>query len=212
MPGAKLQSASLVTSAGATAPTSLVTPETPTPQAPSGFPSVGTFGGYTSGASFVVPRVKFKASTSYVLTAVWQTATGTATQTVPFKTAATDLNSQIAAYERVAEKPAAQTGVPTGTIIPALHGHRLSIKASGIAIGQTIRIRIERCPSKECRPREVQIPWRLTLTLRSPVTNVTFPRLSTGFRSVLTLYTPTFTVDGDRVDGQVTGATLASPG
>lgn len=212
MLGAKLQSASLVTSAGATAPTSLVTPETPTPEAPSGFPSVGTFGGYTSGASFVVPRVKFKASTSYVLTATWQTAAGTATQTVPFTTAATDLNGQIAAYERAAEKPPAQRGVATGTIIPALHGHRLSIKASGIALGQTIRIRIERCPSRRCLPHEVQIPWRLTLKLRLSVTNVTFPRLATGFRSVLTLYTPTFTVDGDRVDSQVIGVTLTGRG
>jgi len=202
-----LQSAILATAAGATVPTSLVTPETPTPQPPSDFPSVGTFGGYTS-ASFVVPRVKFTANTSYVLTATWQTATGTATQTVPFKTAATDLNGQIAAYERVADKPAAQTGLPTGTITPALLGHRLTIKASGIAIGQKIRLRIERCSSKRCLPREVQIPWRLRVKLRSPLTVVSFPRLSTGFRSVLTLYTPTFTIDGDRVDSQVTGVML----
>ncbi len=208
MPGAKLQAATLATTTGVTVPTSLVTPETAAPESPAGFPSVGTFGGYTA-ASFVVPRVKFKANTSYVLTATWQTSVGTATQTVSFKTAATDLNGQIAAYERVAEKPAAQTGVPTGTIIPTLHGHRLSIRASGIAIGQTIRIRIERCRSKRCLPKEVQIPWRLAVKLRSPVTTVTFPRLATRFRTVLTVYTPTFTVDGDRVDGQVTGVTLS---
>jgi hypothetical protein len=207
-PGAKLQTATLASTAGAAVPTSLVTPETAAPQSPSGFPSVGAFGGYTS-ASFVVPRVRFKANTSYVLTAIWQTVAGSATQTVPFKTAATDLNGQIAAYERIAEQPVAQAGLPTGTITPSLHGRQLSIKASGIAIGQTVRLLIERCRTKRCMPRQVQIPWRLAVRLRSHVTNVTIPRLPTSLWSTINLTTRTFTVNGNRVYGQGTGVTLS---
>ena len=203
---AKLQSATLTSSAGATVPTRDITPESSAPPSAPGFAPSATFG-YI--ASYVVPRTKFEADTSYVLSAVWQNGEGaTTTQTVSFETAATDLNGQIAAYEREVAKPAARSGVPLGAITPTLHGRRLSIKASGVGIGRSIRIRVERCPTKRCRPGEVQIPWRVTVTLSTPITNIRLPRLATGFRSVLTVYTPAFTTGGDRVGEQVTGADL----
>lgn len=204
---ARLQSATLMTAAGATVPTSLVTPETPTPESPSGFPSVSTFGGYTN-ASFVVPRVKLIKDTSYMLAATWQGPEGMTTQTVPFKTAATDLNGLIAAYEATAKTPAVTTPTTTGTVTPTLHERRLSIKATGIAVGHTVRIQIERCPSRRCLPGEVQIPWRRTVRLQSATTAVIVPRLARGFRSVLTLYVNGFTIDGERVDSEVTGTTI----
>lgn len=204
---AVLVSARLATAAGATVPVSLVTPATPTPQSPSSFPAVTTFGGYTE-ASFVVPRVKFMKDTSYVLTATWQGLGGTTTQTIPFKTAATDLNGLIAAYEASAKTPGVTSAASLGTVTPALQGHRLTIKATGAAVGQTVRIQIERCPSRRCSPREVQVPWRRTVRLRSATTTVIVPSLARGFRSVLTLYLKGFTIDGHRVDSEVTGTTL----
>ena len=200
---ATLQAATLTASGGGTVPTSIVTPGTPTPNPPANFPASTSFSDYTR-ASFVVPRVKFAANTTYTLTATWRGSSGTMTQSVTFTTATGTLNQLISAAEIKAGPSAAET---IGSITPRLKAGRLTITATGIAVGRTVRVQIERCPSKRCARKEVQRPWRRAVRLAA-TTTLRVPKLRRGFMSVLTVYVSGFRVSSGRVASEVTGVLL----
>jgi hypothetical protein len=210
-PGAELQTATLATTKGARVPTSLVTPETPTPPSPAGWPTVGTFRGYTT-ASFVVPRVKLKANTSYVLTATWQTDSGAATQTVPFKTAATDLNNALTAFlqERIEERIAQVTGIEPGSFTPTLTGRTLTIQATGLAIGRAMTVKMVSCAMRgKCMylgPSHVLLNRAVRLTT-TPV-RLVIPRTPRGKRSYLGLSIAPFKVKGEHIYPYSTSAVI----
>lgn len=168
---ASLTAATLTTAEGSSVPTSLVTPETPTPPSPANFPSVTTFGGYTT-ASFVVPRTKFKPNTSYFLTATWQNREGAAsTQTVQFTTAATDLAGQVEA----AEKAVQDANIESGTFTPVLKGRTLTITATGLAVGRNLSVQMMRCTYSECGNHVEQVTFDRTLRLAATAVRVKIP-------------------------------------
>jgi hypothetical protein len=192
---AKLTAATVTTAAGAPIPTSLVTPGTPTPPAPSNFPSVPTFGGYTT-ASFVMPRAKFKPNTAYTLTATWQNSQGaTSTQTVTFTTAATDLSRQIEAVERAFQ----DAGIESGTFTPVLNGRTLTITATGLAIGRNLTVQMLRCTYSECGNHVEQVTFERTVRLAATALRVKMPLAPRGKRSTLELVMRPFHVKGRMV-------------
>jgi hypothetical protein len=81
---ATLQSASLQGPAGESAPVRVVTPSTPAPLMPAGWPIWETIGG-----DYVIPVAALKFATAYVLTATWADSMGAQyVQTVHFTTVA----------------------------------------------------------------------------------------------------------------------------
>ena len=189
---AKLTAATVSAAGGGPVPTSLVTPETPTPPAPANFPSVPTFGGYTN-ASFVLPRTKLKPNTSYTLTATWQNSQGAnSTQTVQFTTAATDLSKQIEAAERAFQ----DAGIESGTFTPVLNGRTLMITATGLAVGRKLTVEMLRCTYSECGNHVDQVTLDRAVRLATTPVRVKIPLPPRGKRSSLELVMTPFHVKG----------------
>lgn len=81
-------SVTLRSAAGSSVEVRVAGPETPSPQTPAGFPEVGTVGGYSGGATFIIPVHPLAANTAYTLSAAWQPPTGPPLQqNVSFTTA-----------------------------------------------------------------------------------------------------------------------------
>jgi hypothetical protein len=192
---AKVIGATVSAAGGAAVPTSLVTPETPTPPAPANFPSVPTFGGYTN-ASFVLPRTKFKPNTSYTLTATWQNnEAAQSTQTVQFTTAATDLSRQVEA----AEKAVQDAGIKSGTFTPVLNGRTITITATGLAVGRSLTVQMLRCTYSECGNHVDQVTFDRRVRLAATPVRVKIPLAPRGKRSTLELVMRPFRVKGRMV-------------
>jgi hypothetical protein len=199
-PNAKLQSATLSTAGGAKVPVSLVTPETPAPPSPPDWPASSTFGAF-SDASFVVPRVKFKANTSYVLTATWQTAAGSHAQIIPFMTAAPTVEfAGPPDLENVALEHLIQT-VSVGSYTPTLSGRTLTIQATGHAVGRVMTVKMFTCSTRgKCvylGPSHV--PLERTVRLATTPVRLVIPVTPRGKRSYLGLSMAPFKVEGRQV-------------
>ncbi len=190
---AKLQNATLTSATGSTVSTKDITPESPAPPSAPGFVPSATFG-FT--ASYVVPTTKFKPDTTYVMTATWQNGQGvSSTQTVQFKTAATDLNGLIEADEKAAQF----AGIETGAFTPTLKGRVLTIVATGLAIGRNVTAQMLHCPIVECGVHPDEVSFKRTIRLSATAVRLKIPQPPRGKRSVLELLMAPFRVKGKSV-------------
>jgi hypothetical protein len=191
---ASLSSATLVTSSGAPAAIRVATPQTPSPAQPPGFPHVSTIGEYSNGASFVIPVQPLAASTSYVLTAIWQPSSGLPlTQTIRFTTATL---GQL--KFRTSGKRLIVSGTPTV-------GQQVIIDAAwGITVCAERR---HPCPATAIR-REFYAPTKRTVRLTKPSVSLVLPRrarATTVFEVFVTM--PEFEAYGQRWESNTLSAT-----
>jgi hypothetical protein len=193
-PGASLQGATLRTSAGVGVPIKVVTPSTPAPPSPPPFPTASTYGFYTH-ASFVIPTVKFRPRTTYVLTATWTRQIAPSTQTVTFSTGSTDFNGQILA----AEDAILFAGAGHGTVTAKLSPKKLVVLAAGVAIGQSLQLTIEPCGRFGCFSSH---PWSRVIRLTASPTRLTIPMPRSGRRALLNGSMPSFVAGGHSYRGE----------
>ncbi len=193
---ASLSSATLVTSSGAPTAIRVATPQTPSPAQPSGFPDVATIGGYSNGASSVIPVQPLAGSTSYVLTAIWQPPTGPPlTQTIRFTTATRYVGRLTF---RTSGKRLIVSGTPTV-------GQRVTIQA---AWGVTVCVEPRHpCPAVAIR-HEFYRSTRRALQLTKPSISMVLPRRLRGatvFEVFVTM--PEFAAYGQRWESNTLTAT-----
>ena len=191
---ALLSSATLVTSSGTPAAVRVATPQTPSPAQPPGFPYVPTIGGYSKGASFVIPIQPLASSTSYVLTAIWQPPAGPPlTQTIRFTTA-----TRGSLTFRTSGKRLIVAGTPTV-------GQRVTIEAAwGITVCREPR---HPCPTAAIL-HEFYRPTKRTLRLTEPSISMVLPRPVRGttvFEVFVTM--PEFEAYGQRWESNTLTAT-----
>jgi hypothetical protein len=194
--GATLSSATLVSSSGTPAPIKIATPQTPSPESPPGFPNVPTVGEYSNGASFVVPTRPLASDTTYVLSVVWQPATGPSLpQTVQFTT----------------------TKHYVGRLAFRTSGRRLIVSGSPV-VGQAVTIEanwgVVVCvePRKPCPnvaiKNEFNVVTKHVLQLTKASVSVTIPRPDPGDNVFVVLVTMhKFTAYGQRWESNTLTAT-----
>ncbi len=156
---APLLSAKLTTAA-TTVPVRVVTPDTPTPRTPPGWPRVSTVGAYSGGASFVIPERPLAPNTRYTLEAI---NAGSQGHVIDFTTGTRDVRHQVE-HEVLAEL-ASRGGI--GSFTMSLKGRVLTVKASGLALGYRLQLSERALVCNEhWRPpcREPQT-WRATALL-----------------------------------------------
>jgi hypothetical protein len=172
---ATLQTASLQGPAGESAPVKLVTPSTPAPLVPAGWPTWETIGG-----DYVIPVAALKFATPYVLTATWADSTGAQyVQTVHFTTVA---SPQALAAESITEVHCSSCS--HGYLKADVIGDKVHLSISPVA-GQTLSVQIWRgqsyCVSKRdgrCQGHQIIADNEVKRTIRAhdPTTVMALPR------------------------------------
>ncbi len=172
---ATLQTASLQGPAGESEPVKLVTPSTPAPLVPAGWPAWETIGG-----DYVIPVAVLKFATPYVLTATWADSTGAQyVQTVHFTTVA---SPQAQAAESITDVHCSSCS--HGYLKADVIGNKVHFSVSPVG-DQTLSVQIWRgqayCISKShgrCRGEQIiaDNEEKRTVRAHSPTTVMVLPR------------------------------------
>lgn len=152
-----------LTTATTTVRVRTVTPDTPVPRTPPGWPQVNTVGPYSGGASFVIPERPLAPDTPYTLEAIYSSNTGSQGHLTNFTTGTQDVRHQVE-HEVLAEL-ASRGG--TGSFTMSLKGRALTVKASGLALGYRLQLseRTLACNERWRPPCREPQTWRATALL-----------------------------------------------